>query len=592
MSDSIEEPAAGCDSDGYPVPAATLPDPAAVREEMLKVYPSKTLKKRSKQLLVNDPDAPPQIGANTRTVPGIITQRGCTYAGCRGVVIGPIHDILHITHGPIGCGYYSWLTRRNLAQQRPDQPINFLQYAMSTDMMESEIIFGGEKKLAAAIREAYAIFKPKAIAVYATCPVGLIGDDIHSVCREAKKELGINVFGFSCEGYKGVSQSAGHHIANNGVFKHMVGLLDEPDPEPFRINVLGEYNIGGDAWAIDTLLKKCGIHVTATLSGDITYEQICKCHTADLNVVMCHRSINYMAEMMETKFGVPWIKVNFIGAEQSAKSLRKIAAYFQNKELTDRVEEVIAQEMAALRPVIADVKTRCEGKTAAMFVGGSRAHHYQHLFKDIGMLTVAAGYEFAHRDDYEGRDVLPSIKIDADSRNIEELDVEADPARFQARKTPEQLAALEAGGFNFKDYEGMMREMRKETLIIDDISHHEIEKLIELYKPDIIGSGIKDKFVIEKFGVPCKQLHSYDYGGPYAAFTGAANFYKEVDRMINTKVWKLVTPSWKKPTDPATAVGRGVDSPGNKAIRELIAGQAKVKKPVKAAPAADEPCGA
>jgi len=579
MSDISETPTEGCDSEGYPVPNTPLPDPAAVREDMLKIYPAKTLKKRAKQLLLNDPETPPEIGANTRTVPGIITQRGCTYAGCRGVVIGPIHDILHITHGPVGCSYYSWATRRNLARVKPGQPVNYLQYQMTTDMMEEEIIFGGEKKLAAAIREAYAIFKPKAIAVYATCPVGLIGDDIHSVCRQAKEELGINVFGFSCEGYKGVSQSAGHHIANNGVFKHMVGLLDEPDPEPYRINVLGEYNIGGDAWEIDQLLKKCGIHVTATLSGDISYEQICKCHTADLNVVMCHRSINYMAEMMETKYGIPWIKVNFIGAEQTSKSLRKIAAFFESKQLKDRVEEVIAQEMAVLRPIRDDVKSRLQGKTAAMFVGGSRAHHYQHLFKDVGMLTVAAGYEFAHRDDYEGRAVLPSIKIDADSRNIEELEVEADPVKFQPRKSPEQLTALKAGGFNFKDYDGMMKEMKKSTLVIDDISHHEMEKLIETYKPDIIGSGIKDKYVIEKFGVPCKQLHSYDYGGPYAAFTGAANFYQEIDRMINTQVWKLVTPSWKKPADAASAVGPGVESERNKAIREVVAGMAKAWKP-------------
>ena len=93
--------------------------------------------------------------------------------------------------------------------------------------------------------------------------------------------------------------------------------------------------------------------------------------------------------------------------------------------------------------------------------------------------------------------------------------------------------------------------MKKQTLVIDDISHHEMEKLIEIYKPDIIGSGIKDKFVIEKMGVPCKQLHSYDYGGPYAAFTGAANFYREVDRMLHTKIWKYITPPWEK--DPQLA---------------------------------------
>jgi nitrogenase molybdenum-iron protein alpha chain len=531
-------------SDSTPTPLA-LPDADVVREEMLKAYPPKTRKKRAKQILTNVPEAPPEIAANTRTVPGIISQRGCTYAGCRGVVMGPIYDLLQITHGPIGCGFYAWMSRRNLARPK-NGGVNYMQYCMSTDMQEDQIIFGGEKKLRQAIQEAYDIFKPKAIAILSTCPVGLIGDDVHAIAREMKAKLGINVMGFSCEGYKGVSQSAGHHIANNGVFKNIIGLDDTPDDAEFSINMLGEYNIGGDAWAIDTLLRQCGIHATATLSGDVSYAQVAKCHTAMLNTVMCHRSINYIAEMMEKKFGIPWIKVNFIGAESTAKSLRKIAQYFESKKLSDRVEQVIGQELAALKPVRDEVTARCRGKKVALFVGGSRAHHYQDLFADIGMEVVAAGYEFAHRDDYEGRRVLPTIKVDADSRNIEEIHVEQDPARFKPRKTPEQMAALKAGGFTFSDYEGMMAQMKKGVLVVDDISHHEIEKLIHLYQPDMICSGIKDKFVIEKMGIPCKQLHSYDYGGPYAGFAGAANFYREVDRMLSTKVWQYVVPPWEK----------------------------------------------
>ena len=517
------------------------PDPNVVREEMLKIYPPKTRKKRSKQILPNDPAAPPEIAANTRTIPGIISQRGCTYAGCRGVVMGPIYDLLQITHGPVGCGFYAWMTRRNLARPKPGE-INYMQYCMNTDMQEDQIIFGGEKKLRQAIREAYEIFHPKAIAILATCPVGLIGDDIHTIARQMKEELGINVMAFSCEGYKGVSQSAGHHIANNGVFKNIIGLDDTADQAEFNINILGEYNIGGDSWEIEALLSKCGIHVK-------------RAHTVQLNGVMCHRSINYIADMMEKKFGIPWIKVNFLGADAAKKTLRKLAKFFESKKLADRVEEVIFEEMLALKPVQDEIRARCQGKTAALFVGGSRAHHYQDLFRDIGMETVCAGYEFAHRDDYEGRRVLPTIKVDADSRNIEELHVEADPARFKPTRTPEQMAALEAGGFTFRDYEGMMSEMKKNALIVDDITHHEIEKLIEIYKPDIIGSGIKDKFVIEKMGVPCKQLHSYDYSGPYAAFTGAANFYREVDRMVNTKIWKFIVPPWEsEPQLTATLV--------------------------------------
>ncbi len=516
------------------------------RERLLEAYPKKSYRKRSKQVLVNNPEQPPEIGANSRTIPGIITQRGCCYAGCRGVVIGPIHDILHITHGPIGCGYYSWMTRRNLAKT-PEGSINFMQYCMSTDMQEEHIVFGGEKRLAQAIDEAMAEFHPKAIAIYATCPVGLIGDDIHSVAREAERKYpGVNVMGFSCEGYKGVSQSAGHHIANNKVFSDIVGVDDTPPTETRTINILGEYNIGGDAWEIHRLLKACGIHVGATLSGDVSYTDIARCHTADLNAVMCHRSINYMAQMMETKYGIPWIKINFIGAEATAKALRKIAAFYEDQELAAVVERVIEEEMAVLRPVIEEIKSRCAGKTAALFVGGSRAHHYQELFKDIGMRVIAAGYEFAHRDDYEGRDVLSKIQVDADTRNIEELEVEPDPKRHRPRKTEEEMARLKSGGVDFSDYEGLMRTMEPEALIIDDISHHELERLVDMYHPDIICSGVKDKYVIEKMGVPCKQLHSYDYGGPYAAFTGAANFYREIDRMVNNPMWRMTVPPWKR----------------------------------------------
>jgi nitrogenase molybdenum-iron protein alpha chain len=98
-----------------------------------------------------------------------------------------------------------------------------MTYCFSTDMQDEDIIFGGEKKLKAGDSGGLRLFHPKAIAVFSTCPVGLIGDDVHQVAPEMKEKLGINVFAFSCEGYKGVSQSAGHHIANNQLFKHVVG---------------------------------------------------------------------------------------------------------------------------------------------------------------------------------------------------------------------------------------------------------------------------------------------------------------------------------------------------------------------------------
>jgi nitrogenase molybdenum-iron protein alpha chain len=527
-----------------------------IREELLQGYPAKLAKKRGKQLLVNNPapdGSPREVLANVRTIPGIISQRGCTYAGCKGVVLGPTRDIINLTHGPIGCGFYSWLTRRNQTEPATESDSNFIPYCFSTDLTNDEIVFGGEKKLRAAIQEAYDIFKPKNIAIFSTCPVGLIGDDVHAVAREMKEKLGINVFGFSCEGYRGVSQSAGHHIANNGLYKHLIGRDDTRPEGKFVINLLGEYNIGGDAFVLEEIFEACGITLNGSFSGNSTIEQFERAHTVDLNAVMCHRSINYVADMLEQRFGIPWIKVNFIGADATAKSLRKIAQYFDNAELTERVEKVIAERMVEVTKVREEITNRTKGKLAMLFVGGSRAHHYQDLFTELGMRTVAAGYEFAHRDDYEGREVLPRIKIDADSRNIEELTIERDETRYAPRRTPEQLKALEEKGLKMREYVGMMPQMVQESLVIDDINHYETELLIEKLKPDVFCAGIKEKYVVEKTGTPCLQLHSYDYGGPYAGFEGAMTFYRTVDRVVNSKVRALVTPPWFSSTVVAAA---------------------------------------
>lgn len=529
------------------------------KQEVLERYSPKLAKKRARQIVVNEVSedgATPEILANSRTAPGILTMRGCSYAGCKGVVLGPTRDVLQITHGPIGCGFYSWLTRRNQTKPFTADAPNYMPYAMSTDMQEDEIIFGGEKKLKAAIDEAVALFHPKAIGIFATCPVGLIGDDVHAVAREMEaKYPDVNIFGFSCEGYKGVSQSAGHHVANNKVFTDVVGLDDSPKEGKFRLNILGEYNIGGDAFEIERIVKNCGMTLHSTFSGNSSYEEFISAHTVDLNTVMCHRSINYLAEMMEKKFGIPWFKINFIGANATAKSLRKIAEFFGDGELKAQTEKVIAEEMEKVEKVRLEIYERCKGKKAALFVGGSRAHHYQELLAEIGIETIAAGYEFAHRDDYEGRKVLPTIVVDADSRNIEELSINADEKRYQKRIGDEEKARKEAEGFAFNDYEGMMPDMKSKALIIDDLNHYETEKLLELLKPDLVCAGIKEKYVVQKQGIPMKQLHSYDYQGPYAGFEGAINFYREIDRLINSNSFRLAKAPWAETPELSASYG-------------------------------------
>jgi len=512
---------------------------------IIEQYPAKVYKNRKEHIVVVDQDceSPQTITANTRTIPGIITSRGCCYAGCKGVVIGPIKDAVTITHGPIGCGYYSWGTRRNKARLEEGEQDNFLNYCFSTDLQEGDIVFGGEKKLRQAIDEAVEIFHPQNIMICSTCPVGLIGDDIKAVANWAEQKHNIKVLAFSCEGYKGVTQSAGHHIANNELMKHVIGT-GEAEVGKYSVNLLGEYNIGGDSWEIERILKKIGYEVVSVMTGNGSIEKIKNAHKANLNLVQCYRSINYIADMIHTKYGTDWLKVNFIGIEGITQSLRDMARYFDDPALTARTEEVITEELEEVMPVIEKYRRICEGKTAAMYVGGSRALHYQYLFQDLGMETVLAGFEFAHRDDYEGREVLPFIKEDADSKNIETLQIEPDEQNYRVVLSREKYEQLK-DQIPLNYFGGMIQIMHNGSIVLDDINHHEIDEFIRILKPDIFCAGIKEKYPVHKMGIMSKQLHSYDYTGPYAGFKGAATFARDIALGMTAPVWNMVQPPWK-----------------------------------------------
>jgi nitrogenase molybdenum-iron protein alpha chain len=524
---------------------------ASAPEAVLDQYVARVHKKRRGHMLTMDHTAPTpaEIEANVRTIPGMLTHRGCCYAGCKGVVVGPVKDALTIVHGPIGCAFYTWGTRRHKAKAR-DGEKNFVPWCFSTDMQERDIVFGGEKKLRQAIEEAMAIFSPETIFICSTCPVGLIGDDIAAVADWASEKFGITALSFSCEGYKGVSQSAGHHIANNQLIKGIIGTGDVQPKTKYAINILGEYNIGSDGWEIARVLGRIGYEIVSVFTGDGAVADMRNAHLAELNVMQCHRSINYIAEMMQAQYGTPWLKVNFIGVSATVKSLRDMAAYFSARtgddEIVGRTEAVIADELGQIQEQLDYYRGRLSGKTAFLYVGGSRSHHYQKILKDFGMSTMLAGYEFAHRDDYEGREVIADIKPDADSKNIESLTLSPVEGKYRIHLNESAAMRLREELEGFEYYAGMIKEMDNGAVVVDDLNHFETEEFIRIMRPDVVFSGIKDKFVVQKGGVLSRQLHSYDYAGPYAGFRGAVNFGHDVAMGIYTPAWRLVVPPWRR----------------------------------------------
>jgi nitrogenase molybdenum-iron protein alpha chain len=90
------------------------------------------------------------------------------------------------------------------------------------------------------------------------------------------------------------------------------------------------------------------------------------------------------------------------------------------------------------------------------------------------------------------------------------------------------------------DYERTHPELPEATVIYDDASEIELEHFVQKLKPDLIGSGIKEKYLFQKMGLPFRQMHSWDYSGPYHAYQGFPVFARDIDLAVNSPTWKLV----------------------------------------------------
>jgi nitrogenase molybdenum-iron protein alpha chain len=302
----------------------------ALIAEVLEVYPEKAKKDRAKHLAVNDQTVEQSkkcITSNRKSLPGVMTIRGCAYAGSKGVVWGPIKDMIHISHGPVGCGQYSRAGRRNYYVGTTGVD-TFGTMNFTSDFQEKDIVFGGDKKLAKLIDEVELLFPlHKGITVQSECPIGLIGDDIESVSKKGAAAIGKPIVPVRCEGFRGVSQSLGHHIANDAIRDW---VLDKRDGVPFEstpydVAIIGDYNIGGDAWATRILLEEMGLRVVAQWSGDGTIAEMMNTPKVKLNLLHCYRSMNYISRHMEEKYGIPYLEYNFFGPtkinESCARSL-------------------------------------------------------------------------------------------------------------------------------------------------------------------------------------------------------------------------------------------------------------------------------
>ena len=419
------------------------------------------------------------IACEQKSLAGAVSQRACVFCGSR-VVLYPIADALHLVHGPIGCAAYTWDIRGSLSSGPQLHRMSF-----STDIQEKDVIFGGANKLYLALSELIDTYKPKAAFVYATCIVGLIGDDVEAICKRVASEKGIPVLPVHSEGFKGTKKD-GYQAACDAMAK-LVGTRSIENISPSSINILGDFNLAGEIWMIKDYYQEMGVQVVATITGDGRVDDICRAHGARLNVVQCSGSMTKLAEHMKQVYGIPYIKVSYFGLEDMSDALYKVAEHFSDPQILTRAKKIVHREIKEVMPDLKHYREALSGKKAAIYVGGAfKAFSLVRALRLLGMKTVLAGSQTG----------------------------------------------------NSKDYQQLKDLCDEGTVIIDDANPLELSKFVKEKDVDLLIGGVKERPIAYKLGLGFCD-HNHERKEALAGFVGMRNFAREVYSSVMSPVWRF-----------------------------------------------------
>ncbi|TFD96356.1 nitrogenase iron-molybdenum cofactor biosynthesis protein NifE [Dysgonomonas capnocytophagoides] len=441
------------------------------------------LKDREKQIFTKGGNSQSLVGGKP-SLAGSVSQRACVFCGSR-VVLYPIADALHLVHGPIGCASYTWDIRGAMSSGPELHRSSF-----STDLREKHVIFGGEKQLYQALHELIDKYHPKAAFVYSTCIVGVIGDDVQSVCKRVAKEKDIPVIAVMAEGFQG-SKKDGYKIACDAMAS-LIGTDNSKEISTMSINILGDFNLAGELWMLTEYYKRMGIQILASITGDGRVKDIQNAHRASLNVVQCSGSMMHLAKTMQEQYGIPFMKVSYFGIEDMSDALYEVAKFFKSEETMDRARDLVKDELTTLLPTLEPYKVALQGKKAAIYVGGAfKAISLVKALRLIGVKTVIAGTQTGNTEDYK---LLEAICDDG-------------------------------------------------CILVDDSNPVELSEFVKQTGADLFIGGVKERPIAYKLGIGFCD-HNHERKLALAGYEGMLNFAKEVYETVSSPVWQFVKRSF------------------------------------------------
>lgn len=271
----------------------------------------------------------------------------CALGGAHSAALA-LYRTVPILHSGAGCGLGQLFGQHYAGGQNSGGPQGTTNTPCSS-LIEEHVIFGGETKLRDLIASTIELMEGNFYTVISGCVPSLIGDDVDSVVREFKEQVPIvhvKAAGFSGNSYHGYE----------AFFEAIIDQLLKPRPKATGlVNIFGVVPYQhvfwkGDLKAIKQTLAAVGLQANIIFTEFNGLENVQKIPAAELNLVLSPWHGHRIAEMLQEKFGTPFLAFPSVpvGPKQTSKLLRALA---QKLKLADNVVEayIAGEEKLAYR---------------------------------------------------------------------------------------------------------------------------------------------------------------------------------------------------------------------------------------------------
>jgi nitrogenase molybdenum-iron protein beta chain len=218
-----------------------------------------------------------------------------------------------------------------------------------TNSTQSEVIFGGEKKLRATVEGTLQVVDGDLYVIQSGCTSGIIGDDVEQVAGDFADQ-GYPVVGIDTSGFKG-NNYLGHELVVNGIIEQYVSF--ETEKAKVRRGLVNVFSVvpfqdaywRGDLEEIKRILTGIGLEVNILYGSESKgIEEWKDIPNAQFNLILSPWVGVSTAKLLQSKYKTPYLHypVFPVGLKETSRFLRSVGEFAELP--SEQVEAFIQKE--------------------------------------------------------------------------------------------------------------------------------------------------------------------------------------------------------------------------------------------------------